>query len=212
VHTLLQSVRGLAHVLDVGQFIGSPGASAAGPPGEDKPQPGLSSPPPLRQLGGATDVDGGAADPPPPSGRRGGVPATEELYGHIRGTAPVASLVRVKFYDLLRPRELLAADDSCGGTGDSGADKTEVAVEEEEEQVEEEEDDEEALLDYPRILNDLLTAGYRGYLSIVYEGKDRLDPFVAVPRAAAVLRRHGAGLAGGTAGGGGGGGGPPPRL
>jgi sugar phosphate isomerase/epimerase len=108
----------LVHILDTGQFRGSPGAS-----GRDRTER----------------------------------PAADELYEHIATTIPRAVVIRTKFYRI--------------GTGV------------------------EQWLDYDRIFEIIKKAGYNGWLSIVYEGWDKLSDVEAIPKAVEQLRlltaRHG---------------------
>lgn len=108
----------LVHILDTGQFRGSPGAS-----GQDRRER----------------------------------PAAEELYEHIATTIPRAVVIRTKFYRI--------------GSGV------------------------EQWLDYDRIFGTIRKSGYNGWLSIVYEGWDRLSDVEAIPKAVEQLRslaaRHG---------------------
>ena len=98
------------HILDTGQYIGSPGAGGSG----RKPDPAF------------------------------------DFYSSIADTAPLALHVRAKFYMVK-----------------TGA---------------------ETWLDYPRILKILRDAGYNGWISVVYEGKDAEPEAIAVPKAVEYLR------------------------
>ena len=99
------------HILDTGQYCGSPGASG---------------------------IERGRPDP------------SHDLYEHTLTATPRSIGLRVKIYRV--------------ATGV------------------------EQFIDYPKVMTILCNVGYNGWMSIVYEGSDVLDPDEPIPKAVAHLR------------------------